>query len=102
MRTVIYARVSTKDQSCDLQLRDLRAYCAARGFSVQHEYVDVESGAKDLRPQVNELMAVARKRLFDGVDIAKSQDPDALPGAALHMIRAAYRNQYVIPVENGS
>src|SRR6201981_1479418 len=68
MRVVIYARVSTKDQSCDLQLRDLRAYCAARGFSLEREYVDVgESGAKDSRPQVNELMATARKRHFDAV-----------------------------------
>src|SRR6201982_1499805 len=68
MRVAIYARVSTKDQSCDLQLRDLRAYCAARGFSVQREYVDVgESGAKDSRPQLNDLMAAARKRLFDAV-----------------------------------
>src|SRR5215467_7950314 len=68
MRVVIYARVSTKDQSCDLQLRDLRAYCAARGFSVQREYVDVgESGAKDSRPQLNELMTAARKRKIDAV-----------------------------------
>jgi DNA invertase Pin-like site-specific DNA recombinase len=68
MRIAIYVRVSTKDQNCDLQLRDLRAYCAARGFSVQREYVDVgESGAKDSRPQLNELMAAARKRLFDAV-----------------------------------
>src|ERR1700739_4245432 len=68
MRIGIYARVSTKDQSCELQLRDLRAYCAARGFSVQREYVDVgESGAKDSRPQLNELMAAARKRHFDAV-----------------------------------
>jgi DNA invertase Pin-like site-specific DNA recombinase len=68
MRVVIYARVSTKDQSCDLQLRDLRAYCAARGFSVQREYVDSgESGARDSRPQLNELMDAARKRQFDAV-----------------------------------
>src|SRR6201988_1423701 len=68
MRIGIYARVSTKDQSCDLQLRDLRAYCAARGFSVMREYVDVgESGAKASRPQLNELMAAARKRQLDAV-----------------------------------
>jgi DNA invertase Pin-like site-specific DNA recombinase len=68
LRIAIYARVSTKDQSCDLQLRDLRAYCAARGFSVLREYVDVgESGAKDSRPQLNELMAAARKRQFDAI-----------------------------------
>jgi DNA invertase Pin-like site-specific DNA recombinase len=68
MRVVIYARVSTKDQSCDLQLRDLRAYCAARQFSVLREYVDSgESGAKDSRPQLNELMAAARKRQLDAI-----------------------------------
>jgi DNA invertase Pin-like site-specific DNA recombinase len=68
MRVVIYARVSTKDQSCELQLRDLRAYCAARGFSDLREYIDIgESGAKDSRPQLNELMAAARKRQFDAV-----------------------------------
>src|ERR1700745_1700166 len=68
MRIVIYARVSTKDQSCELQLRDLRAYCAARGFFYLREYIDIgESGAKDSRPQLNELMAAARKRQFDTV-----------------------------------
>jgi DNA invertase Pin-like site-specific DNA recombinase len=68
MRAAIYARVSTKDQSCELQLRDLRAYCAARGFSDLREYIDIgESGAKDSRPQLNELMAAARKRQFDSV-----------------------------------
>jgi DNA invertase Pin-like site-specific DNA recombinase len=35
---------------------------------VFREYVDVgESGAKDSRPQLNELMAAARKRHFDAV-----------------------------------
>jgi DNA invertase Pin-like site-specific DNA recombinase len=67
MRIGIYARVSTKDQSCDLQLRDLRAYCAARGFASVREFVDVGSGAKDSRSQLNELMAAARKRQFDAV-----------------------------------
>lgn len=68
MRVVIYARVSTKDQSCDLQLRDLRAYCAARAFSLEREYLDIgESGAKDSRPQLNELMAAGRKRQIDAV-----------------------------------
>ena len=52
MRIAIYARVSTKDQSCDLQLRDLRAYCAAKGVEKTHEYVDVgQSAAKDSRPE---------------------------------------------------
>jgi DNA invertase Pin-like site-specific DNA recombinase len=66
MRVGIYARVSTKDQSCELQLRDLRAYCAARQFVVAREYVDEGvSGTKDSRPQLNELMDDARKRRLD-------------------------------------
>src|ERR1700686_3352055 len=68
MRIGIYARVSTKDQSCELQVRDLRAYCVARGYDLVREYVDVgQSGAKDSRPELNKLMDDARKRQFDAI-----------------------------------
>ena len=68
MRVAIYARVSTKDQSCALQIRDLKTYCAARKLTVFREYIDVgESGAKNSRPQLNDLMADARKRRFDAI-----------------------------------
>src|SRR6266849_5233704 len=68
MRVGIYARVSTKDQSCELQLRDLRTYCAARGFEPAREYIDVgHSGAKESRPELNKLMEDARKRRFDAI-----------------------------------
>jgi DNA invertase Pin-like site-specific DNA recombinase len=68
MRIGIYARVSTKDQSCEMQLLDLRTYCAARGFEAVREYVDVgQSGAKDSRPELNKLMDDARKRQFDAI-----------------------------------
>src|SRR6267143_2910357 len=68
MRIGIYARVSTKDQSCELQVRDLRAYCVARGFESVRDYVDVgQSGAKDSRPELNKLMDDARKRQFDAI-----------------------------------
>jgi len=68
MRTGIYARVSTRDQSCDLQIRDLRAYCQARGFELVREYVDAgQSGAKDSRPELNKLMDDARKLQFDAI-----------------------------------
>jgi len=51
-----------------LQVRDLRAYCAARGFDLVREYVDVgHSGAKDSRPELNKLMDDARKRQFDAI-----------------------------------
>ena len=34
MRVAIYARVSTIDQDCSLQVAELRSYCAARGWQV--------------------------------------------------------------------
>src|SRR5712672_407273 len=68
MRIGVYARVSTKDQSCELQLRDLRTYCAALGFEPAREYIDVgQSGAKESRPELNKLMEDARKRRFDAI-----------------------------------
>lgn len=70
MRVALYARVSTKDQSCELQLRDLRGYCAARGITDVREYVDLGvSGAKDSRPELNRLMDDARKRRIDAVAV---------------------------------
>jgi DNA invertase Pin-like site-specific DNA recombinase len=68
MRIALYARVSTKDQSCEMQLRDLRTYCAARGLDLVGEYIDVgQSGTKDSRPELNKLMDDARKRQFDAI-----------------------------------
>src|SRR6266853_2026052 len=68
MRIAIYAHVSTKDQSCELQVRDLRAYCTARGCDLVREYVDVgQSGTKASRPELKKLMDPARKRQFDAI-----------------------------------
>jgi putative DNA-invertase from lambdoid prophage Rac len=63
----IYARVSTLDQNCDMQLRDLREYCQHRGWKAT-EYVDTGiSGAQTSREQLDRLMADARRRKVDVV-----------------------------------
>jgi DNA invertase Pin-like site-specific DNA recombinase len=68
MRIGIYARVSTTDQDCSQQLRELRDYAAARKWDVQGEYVDhAVSGKKDSRPAMNELMDAARRRAIDAI-----------------------------------
>lgn len=62
----IYARVSTEDQKCDLQLNECREYCERRGWRVVAEYVDTGwSGAKKSRPQLDKLMSAARRHMFD-------------------------------------
>lgn len=51
MRAALYARVSTTDQSCEMQLRELREYAVRRGWKIAGEYVDTGwSGAKVSRP----------------------------------------------------
>ena len=50
IRSALYARVSTGDQTCENQLLELRRYVEARGW-LATEYVDHGvSGAKDRRP----------------------------------------------------
>ena len=68
MKSAIYARVSTADQDCGMQLRELREYAQRRGWTVAGEYVDTGwSGAKTSRPQFDRLMQDASKRNFDAV-----------------------------------
>jgi DNA invertase Pin-like site-specific DNA recombinase len=50
-RVALYCRVSTTDQTCENQLRDLREYATARSWTDVTEYVDQGvSGATDRRP----------------------------------------------------
>ncbi|HZW05338.1 MAG TPA: recombinase family protein [Candidatus Nitrosotalea sp.] len=72
MKTAIYARVSTTDQNCEVQLRELREYVSRRGWAVACEYVDSGfSGAKASRPALDRLMAAAARREFDCVMVWK-------------------------------
>ena len=67
----LYARVSTSDQNCALQLDDLRRFSSER-FDRYYEYVDHGiSGAQRKRPQLDALMKDARKRRFDVVLVWK-------------------------------
>jgi DNA invertase Pin-like site-specific DNA recombinase len=65
-RCALYARVSTSDQHCENQLTELRAFCAARGWTITREYVDHGvSGVTETRPALDALLADARRRRFD-------------------------------------
>jgi len=68
MKVALYTRVSTNDQSVEMQTSDLKRYCAQRGFEVFKEYSDRGvSGTKDKRPALDELMNDAKKKKFDAV-----------------------------------
>lgn len=70
-RAAIYARVSTYEQNPKNQLRELTAYARRRRFRLTHELVDKESGAKEDRKNLAELMDLARKRQVDAVLVWK-------------------------------
>src|SRR5262245_37906535 len=70
-RVAIYARVSTSDQTCDNQLRDLNEYCRARGWEQVTEHVDEGvSGTTDRRQALDQLMAAVKARRVDVVVVA--------------------------------
>jgi putative DNA-invertase from lambdoid prophage Rac len=72
MKAAIYARVSTVDQKCEMQLRELREYCTRRGWEIAGEYVDTGwSGTKASRPQLDRLMKHAGEHQFDCVVVWK-------------------------------
>ncbi len=72
MRCALYSRVSTTDQDCAIQVRDLRDYVLRRSWTVAEEYVDNGfSGAKASRPALDRLMADAARRRFDCVLVWK-------------------------------
>ena len=70
-RVALYCRVSTTDQTCDNQLRDLRDYCRARGWEQVTEYVDQGiSGTRERRPALDGMMAEVKARRVDVVVVA--------------------------------
>jgi DNA invertase Pin-like site-specific DNA recombinase len=72
MRAAIYARVSTLDQNCQMQLKELREYCERRAWTISGEYVDTGwSGAKASRPELDRIMHDAGQHRFDAILVWK-------------------------------
>ncbi len=66
----LYARVSTTQQDPEVQLRELRALAAARGWTISREYVDAGmsgSSTSTSRPELSRLLADAHKGCFAGI-----------------------------------
>lgn len=103
MRVAIYTRVSTREQSDEMQTRELRAYCAARSLEIVGEYSDIGwSGARGKRPGLDRLMDAARKRQFDAVLVWKF---DRFARSVRHLLAALeeFRNlglQFISYQEN--
>jgi len=61
-------RVSTGDQNYQMQLDELKAYCARRNWEIVETFLDEGiSGSKASRPALDRLMKQAKRRAFDVV-----------------------------------
>ena len=87
MRAALYARVSTLNgQHPEMQLAELREYASRRDWEIVSEYVDEGvSGSKESRPELNRLMADARRRHFDIVLVWKM---DRFGRSLKHLVNA--------------
>lgn len=63
----IYCRVSTADQSCERQERDLRAFAERAGYAVVGVFKETGSGVKLDRIERRKVMALAQARRIDVV-----------------------------------
>lgn len=64
-RAAIYVRVSTAEQETALQESELREYCERRGWESVLYRDRGQSGAKQDRPALNQLLTDLRKRKVD-------------------------------------
>ena len=66
-RVVIYCRVSTNDQSCERQEKDLLDYAKRADFEVISIFKEIASGIKDQKAQRKKVMALAQDRRIDAI-----------------------------------
>ena len=66
-RAALYCRVSTADQSCARQERDLAAFAARAGYEVVGMFKETGSGVKLDRAERKKVIALAQRREIDAV-----------------------------------
>jgi putative DNA-invertase from lambdoid prophage Rac len=66
-QVAIYCRVSTDDQSCERQERDLRAYAKRAGHKIVAVFKETASGADNARPERAKTLALARAHEIDAI-----------------------------------
>ena len=59
-RLAIYCRVSTDDQNCERQERDLRAFAARAGHEIIGVFTEKASGARNDRVERKRVLALTQ------------------------------------------
>jgi site-specific DNA recombinase len=76
MLAAIYTRVSTEEQaktgfSLPEQLNSIKEYCNKNGYGIYKTYSDDETGKKENRPQLQEMLLDAKNKCFNAVIVWK-------------------------------
>ena len=66
-QVAIYCRVSTDDQCCERQQRDLRAFAKRTGHRIVGVFKETASGAKNDRVERKKVVALAQAREIDAI-----------------------------------
>lgn len=66
-RVAIYCRVSTVDQSCERQERDLKEFAHKSGYDVVGVWRETASGTRNDRAERKKVMALAQARKIDAI-----------------------------------
>jgi DNA invertase Pin-like site-specific DNA recombinase len=66
-KAVIYARVSTSDQSCERQIGELTSFAERGDFEIVGVFKETASGTKSNRAARNQIMDLAQARRIDAV-----------------------------------
>jgi DNA invertase Pin-like site-specific DNA recombinase len=66
-KVAIYCRVSTTDQSCERQERDLLEYARMASYSVVGVWKETASGAKQNRSERHKVMNLAQSRCIEAI-----------------------------------
>ena len=64
-RVAIYCRVSSSDQTCERQERDLLAYAQHAGFEIIGVWKEIGAGSKENRNERAKIMALAQDQKID-------------------------------------
>ena len=70
-KVAIYCRVSTNDQSCQRQERELKSYARKSGWNLVGVWKETASGTKDNRKERQAILALAQARQINIILVAE-------------------------------
>ncbi len=100
-RAALYARVSTTDQSCERQERDLRAFAERSDYTIVGVFRETASGARNDRAESRQVMALAQAREIDVILVTELSRWGRSTIDLLHTLRDLEAHRVSLAALNG-